>query len=63
MNIQLSTGKTAYISIEQYLACSDEEYNLLINDIIADDNGEFLQNPFSSFKSSNIIDIELPEIE
>lgn len=63
MNIQLLTGKTAYISTDAYVLLSDEEFDRLYRDMIADDVGDYLENPFSNLRTIEVLDFEIPEIE
>lgn len=63
MNIQLLTGKTGYISTETYVLLSDEEFDRLYRDMIADDVGDYLENPFSNLRTIEVLDFEIPEIE
>ena len=63
MNIQLPTGKTVHISIVEYLALEDDEVDVFYQELMADDSGDFLENPFSPLRPQKDIQIEASEVD
>jgi len=53
MNIQLPTGNTISVSAyEYYFILKEDEIDLFFQSCIADDLGTYIDNPFSSRRSS-----------
>lgn len=63
MNIQLPTGKTVHISIVEFLALEDNEVGIFYQELMADDSGDFLENPFSPLRPQRDIQIETPDVD
>lgn len=65
--IQLSTGKTIYVSTyAYYFILKDEDMALFYESCIADDLGDFVEHPFTNsqfgkVEVDTIIDAENPE--
>lgn len=67
MNIQLPTGKTISISVYEYLfILKDEDMDTFYQNCIADDVGNYIEDPFSdaSMKGKLEVDepVEIPEV-
>ena len=63
MIISLPNGKFIHKSIDEVLNLKDEEVDLWYQNMIADDLGDFSMNPFVSFKDTELLDFDIPEIE
>lgn len=63
MNIQLPTGKTVYISMVEFLSVEDRDVDIFFQSLIADDSGDFIENPFSAIRPQKEICFDLPEID
>lgn len=65
MFLQLPTGKTVYVSAFEYLfLLKEEEVDEFYQACIADDLGEYMEDPFSNRMSkARIMEEEVPEIE
>ncbi len=61
MNIQLPTGKTVHVSIVEFLSLEDKEVEIFYQELIADDSGDFMENPFSPIKPQKDIRIDTEE--
>lgn len=58
MNIQLPNGKTVNVSVIDFLSLSDDETTLFYQELIAEDAGEFLDNPFSQIRTSSDLSLD-----
>lgn len=71
MNIQLPTGNTIVVSVYEFLfVLKEEDVDLFYQNAIADDDGVYIDNPFSNkgyrrvIETDDIIDIEdIPNIQ
>lgn len=65
MFIQLKTGKTIYVSAYEYLfLLKDDEVDEFFQACVADDLGDYIENPFGNRVARGRIEAEeVPEIE
>lgn len=64
--IQLPTGKTIYVSVyEYYFLLSEDDVDDFFQTCIADDVGDYMENPFSNRIERGKIEVEdeIPDIE
>lgn len=70
-NIQLPTGKTIYVSTYDFLfVLKDDEVHLFYQSCVADDLGNFVEDPFSNTGLKGSLEVdeeptieEIPQVE
>lgn len=63
MNISLPNGKVVRRSLEEYLFLEDSEMHLWYQNMMADDLGDEVENPFSTLMEVRVTDYNIPDIE
>lgn len=61
MIISLPNGKVIHRSISEFLLIDDDEIQVWYQNMVADDCGDFIENPFAKFIDIDVSEFDIPE--